>query len=76
MLATVAAVVPDPLFLRRSVAMSEPPAPDQEPGKAMRDASAAPAPAATRELARRFAAAASHDLRQPLQTLRLLNGSL
>jgi len=56
--------------------MSEPPAPDQEPGKATRDASAAPAPAATRESARRFVAAASHDLRQPLQTLRLLNGSL
>jgi len=45
--------------------MSEPPARD-----------AAPAPAATRESARRFVAAASHDLRQPLQTLRLLNGSL
>jgi CheY-like chemotaxis protein len=45
--------------------MSEPPARD-----------AAPAPAAARESARRFVAAASHDLRQPLQTLRLLNGSL
>ncbi|MFZ9449499.1 MAG: sensor histidine kinase, partial [Alphaproteobacteria bacterium] len=45
--------------------MSEPPVRD-----------AAPAPAATRESARRFVAAASHDLRQPLQTLRLLNGSL
>ena len=45
--------------------MSEPPAPDS-----------APAPTATRESARRFVAAASHDLRQPLQTLRLLNGSL
>jgi CheY-like chemotaxis protein len=45
--------------------MSEPPARD-----------AAPAPTATRESARRFVAAASHDLRQPLQTLRLLNGSL
>lgn len=56
--------------------MSEPPAAGPEPGRAPQQAPGIPPPPAAQESARRFVVAASHDLRQPLQTLRLLNGSL
>jgi CheY-like chemotaxis protein/two-component sensor histidine kinase len=56
--------------------MSETSSSDPEPGRASRQAPGIPPPPAAQESARRFVAAASHDLRQPLQTLRLLNGSL